>query len=104
MKRLFKEFIMTRTFPHVMFESEVKVLFDDIHRWYKEKSYRTLKGLSMKMLSGFLKQEGIIITPARRKPLIFHRPKGIRTSIKKLNKIGEDVNLKKTKRVGYSHL
>ena len=65
MKRLFKEFMIGRTLSHVLFESEVLKLFKECHTQYKIKTYRSLKGLTLKMFTGFIKKEGIIVTPAR---------------------------------------
>ncbi|KKM02238.1 hypothetical protein LCGC14_1786490 [marine sediment metagenome] len=65
MNRLFKEFMIGRTLCHVLFESEVLTLFKECQSWYKIKTYRSLKGLTLKMFTGFIKKRGIIVTPAR---------------------------------------
>ncbi len=65
MKRLFKEFMIGRELPHVLFESEVLKLFKECQTWYKIKTYRSLTVLTLKMFTGFIKKKGIVITPAR---------------------------------------
>jgi len=68
MKRLFKEFILGKGLAHVLFEREVKKLFDEFHqKWRDEHWDNPCKGMTLRMFTGFIKKEGIIITAARRK-------------------------------------
>ncbi len=68
MRRLFKEFLIGRTLDHVLFESEVKRLWELFHSIWRDEHYgNPCKGMPLKMFSGFIKKEGIIITPARSK-------------------------------------
>ncbi len=77
MRRLFKEFLIGRTLDHVLFERQVRELWELFHSTWRAEHYgNPCKGMTLKMFTGFIKKEGIIVASARRKPLKFFKPKG----------------------------
>ena len=76
--------MVLKPFPRVLFEREVLLLFNECYEWYNDSHNRPLKGLTLRMFTGFLRKEGVVITPARGSKLKFHKNEYLMTDLEKI--------------------